>query len=345
MNETVDIMDNALVETPTESLSPYDPSYPAALLSDGLRKQLMQAEIAAEKIYREIVKDAPVAAQIKEATRKGFRLVVDATDSTLDAIEKGKIKLTVEKTGKTYAQIRDSNGHYGSKLPIKRETFAKGVDPVQMAYAMQMRAIQEQMQQISDQITVIDHSVREVIQGQQNDRFGQYYSGLSLYLEACKVSSPELKSALIAQSLRALADSTFQLKLKMRDDIRYLADRRFNQERKAERVKALDSRMQSIERSFEFIHQASMLRAAIYCNTGELPAMSAVLSEYSGFISGTIAKNADLLAQCDKADSGTETGIWKGRKNLELDVTELVQQLEAPETTLYLGMSQEEEEE
>ena len=107
-----------------------------------------------------------------------------------------------------YAQIREANGHYGSKLPIKKDVFAKGIDPIQMA-----NALQDQVQHIANQIAVIDHSVREVIQGQQNDRIGLYYSGLTLYLEARNVNDPEMKRALIAQSLRALSEARFQLGL------------------------------------------------------------------------------------------------------------------------------------
>ena len=102
---------------------------------------------------------------------------------------------------------------------IKKEVFAKGIDPVQMANALQMKALQEQVQQIANQIAVIDHSIREVIQGQQNDRIG-----LALYLEARNVSNVEMKRALMAQSLRALSEATFQLVLTMQSDIKYLAD-------------------------------------------------------------------------------------------------------------------------
>ena len=259
-----------------------------------------------------------------------------------EAIDSGKIKLTIEKGGKTFAQIKNGN-KYGEKLPIKRETFARGNDPVQMANAMQMRAIQEQMQEISCQIESIDHSVREVIQGQQNDRIALYYSGVALYLEACKVNDQEMRKALIAQALRGLSESTFQLTLKIQDDIKFLSDKKYDNDKK-HRADTIRERMQSIEQSFSFIHQASMLRAAIYCKEGELQAMSSVLSEYSHFIGGTIAPNAQLLAECDKNDSGTERGTWKSRKNLELDVTELVKRLDAPRKTLYLSMAQEAEE-
>lgn len=343
MKELVPSDSQVPAEKNPEELSPFDPEYPVALLSRSLQRHMDQAQRAAVRVYNAAIKNAPVAAQVQQATKKGFRLVVDATDSTLEAIDSGKIKLTVEKGGKTFAQIKNGN-KYGEKLPIKRETFARGMDPVQMANAMQMRAIQEQMQQISHQIKSIDHSVREVIQGQQNDRIALYYSGASLYLEACRVNDPEIKKALIAQALRGLSEATFQLTLKIQDDIKFLSDKKYKADKKAQE-ETIKNRIQSIEESFTVIHQASMLRAAIYCKEGELQAMASVFSEYSHFIGGTIAPNAQMLAEGDENDSGTERGIWKSRKNLELDVTELVKQLDAPRKTLYLSMAQEAEEE
>lgn len=326
----------------TDELSPYDAAYPVKLLSNGLKLKLAQAENVVENVYMAVAKASPVVAQVREATKKGYRYVVDATESTLEAIESGKIKLTTENSGKMYAQIREANGHYGSKLPIKKEVFAKGVDPVQMANSLQMKALQEQVQQIADQIAVIDHSVREVIQGQQNDRIGLYYSGLTLYLEARNVNDPEMKKALIAQSLRALSEATFQLGLTMQSDIKYLADGDYKIG-KGKSVGLIDSRMNNINQSFSFIHQATLLRAGIYCNEGELTAMSMVLSEYSHFIDGTVAKNAGLLAQCDTTDSGTEKGVWKSRAKLKLDVSEFSKQLNASDKTIYLGVSKENE--
>ena len=291
-----------------DEISPYTAEYPVELLSNGLKLKLAQAGNIVENIYRAVEKASPMVAQVREATKKGYKYVVDATESTLEAIDSGKIKLTTENSGKMYAQIREANGRYGSKLPIKKEVFAKGIDPIQMANALQMKALQEQVQQIANQIAVIDHSVREVIHGQQNDRIGLYYSGLSLYLEARNVNDPEMKKALIAQSLRALSEAGFQLGLTMQSDIKYLADGEFKIA-KGKSVGLIDSRINSINTSFAFIHQATMLRAGIYCNEGELTAMSTVLKEYSYFIEGTVAKNANLLAQCDKTDTGTEKGV------------------------------------
>jgi len=322
-------------------ISPYDSDYPIRLLFNGLRSKLEQAKKLAENVYKTVAKASPMIVQIHEATKKGYRYVVDAAESTLEAIESGKIKLTTE-SGKIYAQIREANGRYGAKLPIKKEVFAKGFDPVQMVNTLQMMALQEQLQKIANQLAIIDHSVREVIQGQQNDRIGLYYSGLTLYLEAQNVNNFEMKRALTAQSLRALSDSTFQLMLTMQSDINYLAEGKYKLER-GKSVELIDSRMNSINQSFSIIHQATMLRAGIYCNEGEINAMSAVLEEYSRFIDGTVAKNADLLAQCDVRDSGTEEGIWKSRAKLKLDVTEFAKQLKSHDKTLYLGISEESE--
>lgn len=336
-NGYMDLMSPVLYE-----LSPYDAAYPVELLSNGLKLKLVQAERVVESVFKTVAKASPMVAQVHEATKKGYRYVVDATESTLEAIESGKIKLTTENSGKLYAQIREANGHYGSKLPIKKDVFAKGFDPVKMANALQMKALQEQVQQIADQIAVIDHSVREVIQGQQNDRIGLYYSGLTLYLEARNVNDSDIEKALIAQSLRALSEATFQLRLTMQSDIKYLAAGEYKIG-KGNSVDLIDSRINNINQSFAFIHQSTLLRAGIYCNEGELTAMSTVLNEYSYFIDGTVAKNAGLLAQCDKTDTGTEKGVWKSRAKLKLDVSEFDKQLNAPDKTIYLGVSKESE--
>ena len=326
-----------LLSPVSNEISPFDAAYPVELLSNGLKLKLAQAENVVINIFKEVAKASPMVAQVREASKKGYKYVVDATEGTLEAIESGKIKLTTENSGKMYAQIREANGHYGSKLPIKKDVFAKGIDPIQMA-----NALQDQVQHIANQIAVIDHSVREVIQGQQNDRIALYYSGLTLYLEARNVNDPEMKKALTAQSLRALSEARFQLGLSMQSDIKYLAEGEFKIG-KGKSVGLIDSRINSINQSFAFIHQATMLLAGIYCNEGELAAMSTVLNEYSYFIEVTVAKNAGLLAQCEKTDTGTEKGVWKSRAKLKLDVSEFNKRLNAPDKTIYLGVSKENE--
>ena len=330
-----------LAEPVVQEISPYDVSYPVVLLSNGIKNELERAQTVAQNIYRAVVREMPALTQVQQAMDKGCRYVVDATDSTLKAIESGALKLTQEN-GKTYAQLR-VNGKYGSKLPIKKEVFRKGIDPTQMANALQMQALQDQIQDVANQLVLIDGSVREVLQGQQNDRIGLYYSGLSLFLESRSVSDAGLRNALQAQALRALAESTFQLKLTMQSDIRYIESKEYDKA-KGKRKELIMEHMNSINQSFAFIHQATMLRAGIYCDIGEHGSMARVLEEYSHFIETDISRNAVLLSQYDINDNGTQTGLWASRSQLKLDTAELSRALNNPQKTLYLGVAKEESE-
>ena len=212
-----------------------------------------------------------------------------------------------------------------------------------MANSLQMMAMQKQMDVIADQLCSIDNGVQNILQGQQNDRIGLYYSGVSLFLEATMISDAEIKKNLVAQALKSLSDSTFQLKLMMESDIKYLANKEYDLVKGKRRQDLIDEKMANIKRSYAIIHQASMLKAGIYCEMSEIPAMSMVLNEYSHFLEGTVSSNTSLLAQCDKFDDGTETGFWKSKASQNLDVSEFVKQLKKPEKVIYVGISMEDE--
>lgn len=328
-----------IYENKIEELSPYEASYPAKLLLCRLKNEIDRAQSIAAIIYNAVAKEAPIIAQIMNSSKKGVRYVVDATEQTLDALDKGKIKLSVEK-GKMVAQIRQANGQYGGKLGIKKEVFSKGIDPVQMANSLQIKALELKIEKMAHQISAIDKNVHEVLLGQQNDRIGLYYSGLALYLEARVVGDDDLRKQLMVQSLKTLSEASFQLGLTMKSDIKYLVDKEYENNKK-QRVQLIDERISSINKSFEFIHQASMLRAAIYCEQGEMSAMSAVLSEYSHVLKTTVVENAQMLGEADINDNGTEDGIWAQRAKFKLDVIDIKRQLISEDKTFYIGLEEE----
>lgn len=317
-----------------EVLSPRDPRYAIQFFTESLNNKLSQADAFVESVYKAVIKEASTTSQIVQSFQKGSRFVVDMTDATKDAIDKGHLKL-VREHGKLRAQLRDANGHYGSKLDIKEEIFNKGIDPVEMTNALQLKALQEQLQQVADQIVMINSSVLDVLQGQQNDRIALFYSGMNLYLEAQSVKNLEMKSALMAQAIRALSDGTQQLSVTMESDIEYLTTGQYNKFR-GKKSETIKSRIDSINKAFGFIHQATLARAAIYCEQDEYVAMANVLDEYSRFIESTITTNANLLSQCDPTDDGTEHGLWQSRANLKLDVSELRKALSSGGQEYYL---------
>ena len=184
-----------------QEIDPYDSDYPINLLTESIGSTLAKADKATAAIVTAVSKDASIAVQLGGSLTKGVRYVVDTPDAMIDSLERGKIKFTQENNGKMYAQLRQNDGHYGEKVPIKREEFSQGIDPVQMANAMQLRSLQTQVQELQDSITLIDFNVRDMLQGQQNDRFALYQSGLGLFLEARGVSDPDLKRQLTSQAI------------------------------------------------------------------------------------------------------------------------------------------------
>ena len=328
---------------PEESELNADPYSPLAFFLNGIRNGVNKSNAAIKDIVHALERESSGFALAYKARNSDFRLVVDAPKNTLDAIANGDIKLTADRTGNTFAQLLDPNGRYGKKLPIKREDFSGGIDPVQAANAIQLRAIQGQLEDIAHQIAVIDVRVQEVLEGQQSDRLGLLQSGMRLYLQAREVDDDTLRKLLVSQALRALSDAEAQLELKMESDVKYLANGDYEHE-KGKRTKLIDERMDSINSCFPAIHQASIARAAIFCEQGEPKAMAKSLETYSHFIKTTVGDNAGLLAECDRSDTGTEQGIWRSRAALQLDVSNLSEALALPEKHLYLKVSDEKDE-
>lgn len=317
-------------------LSPYDDSFPIMLLSNAFETQIEGVNEILDNIGDEVKKSHFDYALLSEPqSEEKMRLVVDTTDDVLKGIQEGKIKL-VEENGNLFAQLRE-NGKYSKKLPIKEDYYKEGYNPEQLSIALQLKTIQDSLVTISNQIKTIDRSVKEVALGQQNDRIGLYYSGVALFIESMNVSDGNLKSNLIAQALKSLTEASFQLTLKLQTDLKYLKNKEYDSQKKM-RVKLITERVSSIDQSFSVIHQASMLKAGIYCQLGEIQATCAVLEEYSRFINGTIAPNASLLIQGDTRDNGTEKGVWKKRVNLELDVSNVSKLLQNKNKNLEIEM-------
>lgn len=326
------------------NLTPYDAELPTKLLSSAFEFQIEESNQVINSLIDNITSTASDIGDIgnilstSDGTRTEDRLVVDVDSETMKKFRDGSIKL-VQEHGNFYAQIREK-GRYGKKLPIKPESFQVGLGPEAVVMALQIQALQKQMQNLSSQVRQIDQNVHEVLQGQQNDRMALYYSGVALYLESMNVRDPALQTILTSQAMKTLTDSCFQLTMTLKSDVEYLALGKYRMD-KAHQSDKMKEKMLEIDKAFETIHQASLLRAGIYLSRGELKASVSVLQEYSAFIEGTIAKNAVLLSQCAVNDSGKEQEGWHRRANLRLDVEAAVRMLESDNNVWYIGQSEE----
>ncbi|WP_273477435.1 hypothetical protein [Faecalicoccus acidiformans] len=319
----------------------YDDSYPMKLLEQAFEMQVEQAEKATNKLVSDILKSQEFDPHKLSEGKEKMRLVVDGSDDFIKDYQDGVIKLAKEK-GHVVAQIKN-NGKYGPKLPIKEETYLDGPNSLEIMNACQLKNIADSLQELSNQMLAIDENIKEVLRGQQNDRLGLYYSGVSLYLEANRVSDPAFKIGLISQSLKALSDANYQLVLTMQSDISYLKRKEYESD-KRHKFNLMNEKINNINKAFSAIHQATLMKAAIYCQCGEINAMTSVFNEYALFIQNTVVSNAKLLTQCDMNDTGKIDGTWSSRSLLLNKVTGIVEQLNSPGNELYIGVGGKEDE-
>lgn len=313
-------------------LSPYDNSFPARLLQEAFEARVEESRAKTEKLFYDVLNQS-LSVPTVEPSESKMRLVVHSSDNFIRDYQEGTIKLANEK-GHMVAQIKQ-NGKYGNKLPIKEEYYYDGPNSLDIQNAIQLQAIQGALIDISEQIQTIDQNVKEVLLGQQNDRLGLYYSGVALFIEAYNVSDDVFKKQLMAQSVKALSDAIFQLTLTMQTDISYLERKEYDQNKK-QKYNMINEKIVNIDRSFTAIHQASLMKAAIYCYKGEIKAMTAVLQEYERFIKGTIVANAEMLSLCDSNKERMLQGVWKKRANFQLEIGNVVKQLQSQEQYIFI---------
>ena len=315
----------------------YDDSLPMKILEQAFEMQVEKAEKATNKLVSDVLKTQQYGPHKLSEGKEKMRLVVDGSDDLIKDYQNGVIKLAKEK-GHVVAQIKN-NGKYGPKLPIKEETYLDGPNSLEIMNACQLKNIADSLQELSNQMLAIDENIKEVLRGQQNDRLGLYYSGVSLYLEANRVSDPAFKNSLISQSLKALSDANYQLVLTMQSDIQYLARREYESD-KRHKFNLMNEKINNINKAFSAIHQATLMKAGIYCQCGEINAMTSVFNEYALFIQNTIVPNAKILTQCDVNDTGKLDGTWSSRSLLLEKVTKVVNQLNIPGDEMYIEIGE-----
>ena len=289
----------------------------------------------------DVIMATGIADGLKPANDPSTRYVVNITPEIKEALDKGLIKLDKGKDGRLYAQLRDESNRYGSKLSISEELTEQGISPAEAVTAFQIQSIKEQLEEMAEAIDAISKDVESVLRGQQNDRLGLYYAGESLFLEARVIRDPLLKATISAQALKSLSDASAQLAKQLEEDLLYLIDGGYKTKR-GKQAEEIEARMASINKSFEVIHKAALLKATVYYEEEELPAMLATIGEYGKLLERTITPNAHRLAEFDRADNLLKGGVWEKRARILSSVKSLESNLETA-NTFYLDTTPEED--
>lgn len=295
-----------------------------------------------------------VISRAREAVRNAFLYPEDAgesgchyevcmTDELKQQIESGEAEFVTGKDGTVYAMLRGENGHVRKQLPIEKRLEEQGISVEQLQLALQMDAIRDQLESMIASLKSIEGRVMDIIQGQQNDRIGLFYSGLSLYAESQNIIDEGLKTQIQSQALKALSDANSQVIQEIRTSIEYLVTEQYMKHKNKSRE--IESRLSTIGKCYDVVYRSTFLKAAIYYEKGEVGAMLTTIDEYGRFVQKLIVPYAARLSELDRNEKFIEKGTW-GKIASTLSVCgDMRRQLQAPETfTLSLKGEDEDDE-
>lgn len=334
MTNNLQIVNNSCVPKSSNGMMiPYDLYEPI-----GFRTMFTQKQSDADRLLSavaDVINKASTGKAVHDGYTKDVRYVVDMSSELKKQIDIGAVKLDYSKTtGEIFAQLRDSSGHFGAKLPIKKELVAVGLDPMAVSNALQMKAIEHKLDEMIDTLEEIGQDVADVIQGQQNDRVGLYNSGLNLYLESKSIQDPNFKMLVAAQALKTLSDGNEQILQAFRADVQYLLNGEYK-DKKGRRTEEIQKKMNSINKCFDLIHRSYLLKSAIYYERDEIPAMLSAIDEYGRFLQNEIVVNAPKLIELDRSDTLLRDGKWESRAKVFDTIRKIKMEL-AESNTYYL---------
>lgn len=282
-----------------------------------------------------------VLSKVRHAVRKAYSEIgdnddyhykVSMTDELKKAIDSGEVSLITGKDGLVYAQLRGDKGRFGKPLPIEKHLEEQGLTVEQIKLAMQVDAIRAQLESMIEMLKTIEGRVTEVIQGQQNDRIGLFYSGLSLYAESQRITNDSLRTLIQANALKALSDANSQVIQEIRTNIEYLVTEQYNGSKDI--TKEIDERLSSINKCYDVVYRSTFLKSTIYYEHGEIETMLTCLDEYGRFIQKLIIPYAGILSELDKNEKFIEKGTWGAIAKTLSICSEMREKLSAPEELL-----------
>ncbi len=268
------------------------------------KESISVAETEADDILAKARKAVAKAISKEESD---FQLVVELDDDTKEKLRTGEIELVMEK-GEAFAQLRGEKGKYGKKLPVTEELSEEGLSSDALQTAIQMEAIRQQLELIVEKMKDIEEHLANVIQGQRNDRIGLFYSGLSLYTEACSVEDIGLKKQLIAQALRSVSDANSQMIQEIRQSVAFLVNEQYKSSK--HKVQKIDEHLSIIRQCYDVVFKAALLKAWIYQQSGEIGAMVTAIDEYGRFVEKLVVPYAGRLSELDNSNQFIEQGTW-----------------------------------
>lgn len=317
----------------------------------GLANQIF--EFVDKKMFSEkkgiilsLMDSIPAFAELVEGMKKTERLQLVFSDKVKQKIADGSYKLMKRKDvdGVFKAIVVDQKGKTRAIADLKWEEIVKGVDPSTMNSALQGMAIQQQLRAISEQLQDMSLAMEDVLMGQHNDRLAMFLSGEAIYREALASSDENLRRSLTSSAILALTNAAASLQASLVYEIGAVCDKYDAEKGRFVGIKTdkLKEKMYLINSSFQTIHKATTLKAAIYYKEGEYKALTTVLTDYKGFLERSLPEEEAHVLYLADPNEKTFDGVWNIRQNeLPLRIDDTRASLMKPQN-YSLEMNQEE---
>lgn len=266
-----------------------------------------------------LVEASPVVAEIVKGMKKSEKLQLIFSDEVKQKMADGTYKLMKKKDidGVFKAVVVDKKGKTKAIADLKWEEISNGVDPAGVASAMQGMAIQQQLRAISEQLEDMAEAMEDVLIGQHNDRLAMFFSGEAIYREALAATDPALRKSLTSSAILSLTNANASLQASLVHEVKSVCEKYDEGKGRFVGIKSdkLLEKMYLINSSFQAIHKANTLKAAIYYKEGEYTALTTVLSDYKAFLERSLTDETSHILYLADPNEKTFDGIWNIRQN------------------------------
>lgn len=144
-----------------------------------------------------------------------------------------------------------------------------------------------------------------------------FLSGEAIYREALATSDETLQKSLTSAAIMALTNASASLQASLVYEINSICDKYDAEKGRfvGIKIEKLKEKMYLINSSFQTIHKATTLKAAIYYKEGEYQSLTTVLSDYKVFLERSLPEDKAHILYLADPNEKTFEGIWNIRRN------------------------------
>lgn len=259
---------------------------------------------------RKLIEKSPAFFNFLENTHPQEFFNVNMSKSAREMYEKGEWLLKYSKTKNGFLpMLCDQTGKYKEQVTLN----IRNISP-NLSSALTILSMQNQLQQLMDQLTIMNNTINRIERGQIDDRIALFYSARQQYIEAVSMSNAELQEQALLYAARTANNSRFSMIQTMKSEIGQVL---YGKLRKNEK----DKLSNSIREAMQYINESTGLCIMCFSALGETKSLLATVKSYQCFIEQV------LLAKDDNSGLTKAQMLhqnWPGHDDEWLDIPQKI---------------------